>query len=101
MNSRPVKVISIKEFIWRVIISLVLKKRTAVIIQNDTLPEEIMPYCVYNELAIDKMATVLNVKESKGLEFDAVFVFDENLDNNEKYVSYTRALSELYIVIKE
>ena len=60
-----------------------------------------MPYCVYNELAIDKMATVLNVKESKGLEFDAVFVFDENLDNNEKYVSYTRALSELYIVIKE
>ncbi|MBR0466492.1 MAG: AAA family ATPase [Clostridia bacterium] len=101
LNTRPVKVISIKEFIWRVIISLVLKKRTAVIIQNDTLPEEIMPYCVYNELAIDKMATVLNVKESKGLEFDAVFVFDENLDNNEKYVSYTRALSELYIVIKE
>lgn len=39
-----------------------------------------------------------DVIESKGLEFDVVFVNDENMNKNEKYISYTRALSELYIV---
>ena len=38
-----------------------------------------------------------NVIESKGLEFDVVFVCDENMNQNEKYISYTRALSELYV----
>lgn len=41
---------------------------------------------------------VLTVFESKGLEFSAVVVADEDLSNNEKYIAYTRALKRLAII---
>lgn len=34
---------------------------------------------------------------SKGQEFEKVIVFDKEMDNTEKYISYTRAKSKLYI----
>lgn len=34
----------------------------------------------------------------KGLEFKEIYVLDANMLQNEKYVSYTRALSKLNII---
>jgi DNA helicase IV len=42
-----------------------------------------------------------NVRDVKGLEFDCVFVFSDNMSKNEMYVSYTRALERLVLVEKE
>ena len=41
------------------------------------------------------------VDEVKGIEFEKVFVIPNGLSNNEKYIAYTRALSELIIVFDE
>jgi ATP-dependent exoDNAse (exonuclease V) alpha subunit len=37
----------------------------------------------------------------KGIEFDKVFVIPNGMSRNEKYIAYTRALTELTIVIDE
>lgn len=41
---------------------------------------------------------LMTVYQSKGLEFTAVAVADEDLTANEKYIAYTRALKELAII---
>ncbi len=41
---------------------------------------------------------VMSVYESKGLEFSVVAVYDKGMTENEKYIAYTRALSELAII---
>ena len=41
---------------------------------------------------------VMTVYESKGLEFTAVAVADEDMTDNEKYIAYTRALKELALI---
>ncbi len=41
---------------------------------------------------------IMTVYESKGLEFTAVAVVDEDMTDNEKYIAYTRALKELAII---
>lgn len=38
------------------------------------------------------------VKSVKGLEFKEIFVFDSGMTENEKYISYTRALAKLNII---
>ena len=43
----------------------------------------------------DKLYTV---KECKGMEYERVYVCGASLTDREKYVAYTRALSELYII---
>ena len=42
--------------------------------------------------------TYWTAKSVKGIEFDIVYVVDDRLTKNEKYIAYTRALSELIIV---
>ena len=41
------------------------------------------------------------VDEVKGIEFDKVFVVSAKMRRNEKYIAYTRALSELIIIVDE
>ena len=41
---------------------------------------------------------LMTVYQSKGLEFTAVVVADEDMTANEKYIAYTRALKELAII---
>ena len=40
---------------------------------------------------------VLRVKEVKGLEFKNAIVIDDDLDNNSRYIAYTRSLNDLII----
>lgn len=54
-------------------------------------------------LLFDKMQweyeySIITVKEAKGLEFKEVFVVDCEMNNNEKYIAYTRALANLFII---
>ena len=37
------------------------------------------------------------VEQSKGLEFETVFAVTGRMSENEKYITYTRALNELYV----
>ena len=67
------------------------QKRIAVIVRNIEDLEKIIP--------IDSEYTFYNtISQVKGIEFDSVIVFDNDMTENEKYIAYTRALNELYIV---
>jgi hypothetical protein len=54
----------------------------------------------------DKLITIENfsefnfftVREIKGMEYNTVIVFKQNMDDNELYISYTRSLNELIII---
>lgn len=41
---------------------------------------------------------LMTVGQSKGLEFETVYVHPEGMSDNEKYVAFTRALANLYVV---
>ncbi len=49
----------------------------------------------------DKKLSVLSVETAKGLEFEAVVAIVDQMSNNEKYISYTRALDRLAVVRDE
>ena len=67
------------------------QKRIAIIVRNIEDLENIIP--------IDSEYTFYNtISQVKGIEFDSVIVFDNDMTENEKYIAYTRALNELYIV---
>lgn len=90
---------NIEEVIKKILESLNNNNRTAIICNNiDILPSELKQYCIFNDVLNEKKAVVLTVKQAKGLEYDTVFVYDKDLTKNEKYIAYTRALSELYII---
>ena len=60
-------------------------------------------FCILKEdgkLSKSKV-NVMSVFESKGLEFSAVAVYDRGMTENEKYIAYTRALSELAVIAEE
>ena len=45
--------------------------------------------------------SLMYVDEVKGIEFDKAYVVSKGMTRNEKYIAYTRALSELIIVVDE
>lgn len=47
------------------------------------------------------LISLMYVDEVKGIEFDKVFVVPNKMTRNEKYIAYTRALSELIIVVDD
>lgn len=100
VKTKNVEVVSSHyECIWKLVLNLILNNRTAIICNDKTLiPDKLKNYCSYNDLFCERKAIVLDIKQAKGLEFDTVFVFDSDLTRNEKYIAYTRALSELYIL---
>ena len=42
--------------------------------------------------------SIMYVDEIKGIEFDRVYVLDQDLERNERYIAFTRALDNLIIV---
>ena len=53
---------------------------------------------ISTDIEPDRIA-IMYVDEVKGIEFDKVYVIPEGMGENEKYIAYTRALTELIIVI--
>lgn len=46
----------------------------------------------------EKRLSVISVEMAKGLEFEAIVAIVDQMSNNEKYISYTRALDRLAVV---
>ena len=84
-----------------------IKDRTAVICKDIKLTNvflkryidsaEINDVSKSHELVDNKFA-LMTVADCKGLEFDTVYVFDYGMNDNEKYVAYTRALDNLIVI---
>lgn len=68
-------------------------------VEKDILPDEIKK-AMGDQIDNGRIA-VMYVDEVKGIEFDKVFVVSYRMLPNEKYIAYTRALSELVIVVDE
>ena len=72
--------------------------------RNRYLLKEVLPEHISDVLG-DKIGngliSVLYVDEAKGIEFDKVYVVANTMTRNERYIAYTRALSELIIVVDE
>ena len=83
------------------IINNTWKDRYAIIIDSrkcDELSNILIDIgCVKNKILPGKIS-VLTVEQSKGLEFDCVYVYDKYMTINEKYISYTRALKKLITI---
>lgn len=84
--------------------------RTAIIVKDvELIKEVLLSYLKKDELNFIyesndfdyKKYNVLSVDDSKGLEFDNVYVFIANMNDNEKYVSLTRALEKLTVIDDE
>ena len=74
------------------------------VIKKNYLEMEILPERIKSVIG-DKVdngcISFMYVDEVKGIEFDKVFVIPNRMSANEKYIAYTRALSELVIVVDE
>ena len=72
---------------------------------NKKISEEKSIAVITKENIEDKINNQLvrycNVQEAKGFEYNTVIVNDKDMSQNEKYIAYTRALSELYILDDE
>ena len=51
---------------------------------------------VQTELQVAKW-NLMTVEQAKGLEFETVFAITGRMDKNEQYITYTRALNELFV----
>jgi DNA helicase IV len=72
--------------------------------RKNYLVMDILPADIRNAIGqkIDNgLISFMYVDEVKGIEFDKVFVVSNKMTKNEKYIAYTRALSELVIVVDE
>lgn len=72
-------------------------------INNQVLPDVTCAFICnsenYSTLAEQyKNLNVIKVEDTKGLEFNTVYVYDKNMNDNEKYIAYSRALYKLLIV---
>lgn len=74
--------------------------KTAVIVSEIT--KEIKKEAELRDFSVGKVddegVAVLSINDVKGLEFKTVFVVDEGLSYNEKYIAYTRALNRLIVI---
>ncbi len=78
------------------------KKGLKAVICSDAVKEQYLRKA-YNDLTEKQKVSqskinIMNVYESKGLEFTSVVVVDEGLSKSERYIAYTRALNELAII---
>ena len=98
LDGEPVKFISAKD-VSKIAHNFDLsKKRVAIICSKKrVLDRKDTDIFTYNNISKGKVSVVY-VDDIKGIEFDIAFVIEEGMNDNEKYIAYTRALSELYIV---
>ena len=101
----PVRNITFKEMLEELAKSAASEDRTAVI-----LPRTMAKTRVTRSPIVDAVknnfstkfdttkVSVMYVDEIKGIEFDRVFVVDEDMERNERYIAFTRALDKLTIV---
>jgi hypothetical protein len=99
IQTKEVEYLNYDDLITQIKLQLILQNRTAIIINDFTLiSEEVKKYCEIGIISKAK-ASILSIEQVKGLEFDTAFVIEkDNMAINERYIAYTRALSQLFIV---
>ncbi len=100
-----VREITVKEFEYELSsLNLLPKERVAILISRGSQkakyvtmasPEDSL---ISTDIEPDRIA-IMYVDEVKGIEFDKIYVIPEGMGENEKYIAYTRALTELILVI--
>lgn len=105
VEGEPVRNISFKEMLEELAVSADSEDRTAVI-----LPRTMSKTRITRSKIVDAVKNNFSTKfdtskvsimygdEIKGIEFDRVYVVDEDMERNERYIAYTRALDKLTIV---
>lgn len=105
VEGEPVRNITFKEMLEELAKSAASKDRTAVI-----LPRTMAKTRVTRSPIVDTVknnfstkfdtskVSVMYVDEIKGIEFDRVYVVDEDMERNERYIAFTRALDKLTII---
>ena len=103
IGGEPVRTMDFKDFIEHVNNTIIGTRKMAIISKKKTkglltalrgqIDEKISPDTINpGEISL------LTPQEAKGLEFDTCYVMMQGLNRNEKYLSFTRALNELYII---
>ena len=105
VEGEPVRNITFKEMLEQLAMSATSEDRTAVV-----LPRTMSKTRVTRSTIVDAVknqfstkfdtskVSVMYVDEIKGIEFDRVYVVDEDMERNERYIAFTRALDKLTIV---
>ncbi|SDZ76616.1 hypothetical protein SAMN02910384_00015 [Pseudobutyrivibrio sp. ACV-2] len=81
----------------RVAILLPRSVRKTSYIKKDLLPTKISRL-ISNKID-NGLISLMYVDEVKGIEFDRVYVISNKMTKNEKYIAFTRALTELIVVV--
>lgn len=87
LSIKPVEIIE-EERVNEIINEKINQEKTIAIISKDEISDKIN----------NKFVSYCNIQDIKGIEYNTVIVNDKNMNKNEKYIAYTRALSELYIL---
>lgn len=96
--NRQVKIIEASDAETICKLSLILKNRVVIISNLEAvLPVQLLALCVKDKIEAEK-ASFMTVAEVRGLEFDIAIVFENDMTRYERYIAFTRSLSELYIV---
>ena len=105
VDGAPVKNITIKEMFSELIDIAEEDGRVAVILPRSFNKQKITRNKQMDGIK-DRISTkfdptkisIMYIDEVKGIEFDKVYAVDSGMDNNERYIAYTRALDNLSIV---
>jgi hypothetical protein len=99
----PVRALSFAGFIEHINDNLIGSRKLAVIVKAKTaaavkkLRDRITEKLNLTEISPGEIS-LLTPTEAKGLEFDTCYVITEGMNRNEKYIAFTRALNELYVI---
>ena len=105
VDGEPVRNISFDEMINELVEVSGLEDRTVVILPR-TMSKQRVTRAKKLEKFKDRLSakfdttkvSIMYVDEVKGIEFDRVYVVDQDMERNERYIAYTRALDSLSIV---
>lgn len=76
--------------------SKTIQQEAIFIVKDEYAKQDLM--LLLKQYPVCKDCLIYTVKDIKGLEFKEVFVFNRDMTDNEKYISYTRALIKLNII---
>ena len=109
VDGAKVREITNKEFFEELSDIHIINERVAILIPrniqksrflNDLFIDTNVKAVIGEDIGNGKIA-LMYVDEVKGIEFDKVFVIPNHMERNEKYIAYTRALSELIVVVND
>lgn len=105
VEGAPVRNITFKEMLDELAVSSSSDERTAVILPRAMSKTRVTRSPIIDAVKNDfstkfdiSKVSIMYVDEIKGIEFDRVYVVDEGMERNERYIAFTRALDNLSIV---